>query len=93
MIKTQILIKKTFSGLLILDQIKIVLYEFWYDYVKSIYDENPKFCYTDIDKFIVCIKIDNIYNKYYKWFSKKTLHFKVWNIPSIYHYIKEITKK
>ena len=37
------------------------MYEFWYDCVKPISDENVKFSYTDIDKLIVCIKIDNVY--------------------------------
>ena len=30
--------------------------EFWYDYVKSKYDEKAKLCYMDTDSFIVYIK-------------------------------------
>ena len=39
---------------------KILMYEFWYDYVKPKYGEKPKFCYMDTDSFIVYIKTDDI---------------------------------
>ena len=42
----------------ILELSKILMYEFWYDYVKPKYRENPKLCYMDID-----IKTDGIYEK------------------------------
>ena len=35
---------------------KILMYEFWYDYVKPKYDEKPNLCYMDTDSFIVYIK-------------------------------------
>ena len=31
---------------------KILMYEFWYDYVKPRYDEKAKLCYMDTDSFI-----------------------------------------
>ena len=34
-------------GLLILELSKILMYEFWYDYVKRKYDEKAKLCYMD----------------------------------------------
>ena len=41
--KTQILVNKpVYLGLSILDLSKTVMYEFWYDYVKSKYGENTK---------------------------------------------------
>ena len=40
---------------------KTLMYEFWYDYVKSKNDENAKLCYMDTNSFIVCIKTDDIY--------------------------------
>ena len=40
---------------------KILMYEFWYDYVKPKYDEKAKLYYMDTDSFIVDIKTDNIY--------------------------------
>ena len=30
---------------------KIVIYEFWYDYVKPKYEEKANLCYMDTDKF------------------------------------------
>ena len=44
-----------------LDSSKIVMYEFWYDYVKPKYGKKAKLCYTDTDSFIVYIKTNDIY--------------------------------
>ena len=45
--KTQILINKpAYVGLSILGLSKIVIYEFWYDYVKPIDGEIAKLCYV-----------------------------------------------
>ena len=40
---------------------KLVMYEFWYDYVKPKYGEKVKLCYMDIDSFMVYIKTKDIY--------------------------------
>ena len=40
---------------------KIVIYEFWYDYIKLKHGEKRKLCYMDTDSFTVQIKIDDIY--------------------------------
>ena len=48
-------------GFSILEVSKILMYKFWYDYVKRKYNEKAKLCYMDTDSFIVYIKIDNIY--------------------------------
>ena len=62
MIKTQILINKpAYLGLSTLDLSKIVIYEFWYDYVKPKYGENANLCYMDTDSFSVHIKTGDIY--------------------------------
>ena len=45
----------------ILELSKILMYEFWYDYVKAKYGERVKLCYMDTDSFIVYIKADDIY--------------------------------
>ena len=37
--------KPVYLGLSILETCKIVMYEFWYDYVKTKYRENAKLCY------------------------------------------------
>ena len=60
--KTQILLNKlVYLGLSILELSKILMYEFWYDYVKPKYGEKAKLCYMDTNSFIVYIKTDDIY--------------------------------
>ena len=41
---------------------KILIYEFWYDYVKPKYQEKGKLCYIDTDSFMVHIKTEDIYS-------------------------------
>ena len=53
--------KPVHLGLSILELSKILMYEFWYDYVKPKYGEKVKLCYMDTDSFIVYIKTDDIY--------------------------------
>ena len=48
--------KPVYLGLSVLELSKILMYEFWYDYVKPSYDEKTKLCYMDTDSFIVYIK-------------------------------------
>ena len=56
--KTQTLIHEhAYLGLSILDQSKIVTY----DYVKQKYDENARLCDLDTDSFIVHVKTDDTY--------------------------------
>ena len=53
--------KLVYLGLLILNLIKTIMYEFWYDYVKPKYDKKAKLCYMDRDSFVVHVKKDDIY--------------------------------
>ena len=46
---------------LILKLSKMLMYEFWYDYVKRKYNEKAKFCFMDTDSFIQYKKTDDIY--------------------------------
>ena len=48
--------KPIYLGLSILEISKILMYEFWYDYIKPKYDNNVKLCYMDTDSFIMNIK-------------------------------------
>ena len=61
--KTEILMnnKPVYLGLSILELSKILMYQFWYDYVKQKYSEKAKLCYMDTVSFIVYIKTDAIY--------------------------------
>ena len=58
--------KPVHLGLSVLELSKILMCEFWYDYVKPKYDEKPKLCYMDTDSFIVYIKTDDIYKGFAK---------------------------
>ena len=62
MTKTEILMNKlVYLGFSILELSIILMYEFWYDYVKPKYGEKAKLCCMDTDSFIVYIKTDGIY--------------------------------
>ena len=53
--------KPIYLGLSILEISKILMYEFWYDYMKQEYDNNVKLCYMDTDNFIMDIKTNDFY--------------------------------
>ena len=57
--------KPIYLGLSILEISKILMYEFWYDYMKPKYNDNVRLCYMDTDSFIMNIKT----NDFYKHFS------------------------
>ena len=49
--KTEIFINKpVYLGLSILELSKILIYEFWHNYVKPKYDKKTKLCFMDADK-------------------------------------------
>ena len=53
--------KPIYLGLSTLDISKILMYEFWYDYMKSKYNDNVKLCYMDTDSFVMNIKTNDFY--------------------------------
>ena len=53
--------KPIYLGLSILEISKILMYEFWYDYMKPKYGNNVKLCYMDTDSFIMSIKTKDFY--------------------------------
>ena len=53
--------KPIYLGLSILEISKILVYEFWYDYMKPKYGHNVKLCYMDTDSFIMNIKTEDFY--------------------------------
>ena len=60
--KTKVKMNKTiYLGLSILEISKILMYEFWYDYMKPKYDNNVKLCYMDTNSFIMNIKTEDFY--------------------------------
>ena len=56
--------KPVYLGLQILKLSKILLCQFWYDYVKPKYDEKAKLCYMDTESFILYI------NDIYKYIAE-----------------------
>ena len=56
-----------------LDISKMLMYEFWYDYVKPKYSDKAKLCYIDTDSFVIHIKTEDFYkdvaNDVEKWFD------------------------
>ena len=60
--KTKIKMNKPiYLGLSILEISKILMYEFWYDYMEPKYDDNVKLCYMDTDSFIMNIETEDFY--------------------------------
>ena len=53
--------KPIYLGLSILEISKLLMYKFWYDYMKPKYDDNVKLCYMDTDSFIMNIKTEDFY--------------------------------
>ena len=53
--------KPIYLGLSILGISKLLMHEFWYDYMKPKYGDNVKLCCMDTDSFIVNIKTEDIY--------------------------------
>ena len=57
----------------VLDISKTLMYEFWYDYIKSKYEEKARLCYMDTDSFVIHIKTEDFYkdtaDDVDKWFD------------------------
>ena len=53
--------KPIYLGLSILEISKILIYEFWYNYMKPKYGNDVKLCYMDTDSFIMNIKTNYFY--------------------------------
>ena len=64
--------KPLYLGMSILDVSKILMYEFWYDYINRKYGDKVNLCYTDTDSFIINIKtkdfFEDISNDVEGWF-------------------------
>ena len=53
--------KPIYLGLSILEISKILMYEFWYDYMKPKYGDNVKLCYMNTDSFKIYIQTEDSY--------------------------------
>ena len=65
--------KPAYLGMSISDISKTFMYEFWYDYFKTKYQDRAKLCYMDTDTFIIHVKTEDFYkdiaNNVEKWFT------------------------
>ena len=62
MIKTKVKMNKPiYLGLSLLEISELLIYEFWYDYMKPKYGDSVKLCYMDTDSFIMNIKTEDFY--------------------------------
>ena len=51
--------KPVYLGMSISDNSKMLMYEFWYEYIKPKYKEKAKLCYMDTDSFVINILTDD----------------------------------
>ena len=82
--------KPIYLGLSILEISKILMYEFWYDYMKPKYSNDVKLCYMDTDSFIMNIKIEDFYKDFANDVEKR---FDTSNYEVNRHYQQERIKK
>ena len=65
--------KRLYLGMSVLDISKILMYEFWYDYIRQNYGDRANTCYTYTDSFIIYIKteyfFEGISNDVERWFD------------------------
>ena len=60
--KTRIKMNKPlYLGVSILDINKMLMYKFWYDYLKPKYEDKVKSCYTNTVRFIIYIKTEDFF--------------------------------
>ena len=77
-------------GLSVLEISKIVMYKFWYDYLKPKYREKAKLCYMDTDHLIIYIKT-NTFTQTFQKLLKQDLTLQTMNYTD--HYLNEKNKK
>ena len=53
--------KPIYLGLSILEISKILMYEFWYNYMKPKHNDSIKLCSMDTDSFVMNIKTEDFY--------------------------------
>ena len=81
--------KPVFLGLSILELCKILMYEFWYYFIKPKYGRKAEFCEMYTNSFTVYIKTDYIYKEMAEGVVKLDLILQI----MIERYQKQNTKK
>ena len=72
--KTEIKMNKpVYLGQPILDISKIVMYEFWHNYIKPKHEDKARLCYMDTNSFVIYIKTEDFHediaNDVERWFD------------------------
>ena len=71
--------KPVCQALLISELSKIVIYEFWYDYMKQKYGGKAKLSYMDTGSFIAYIKTENTFTESLQKMLKQDLMLQTMN--------------
>ena len=82
--------KPIYLGLSILDISKILMYEFWYDYMKPKYGNRVKLCYMDTDSFIISVKTNDFIEIFLLMLKKDSI---LQITSATDHYLQERIKK
>ena len=53
--------KPAYLGMSVLNISKMLMYKFWYDYIKPKYEDRAKLCYADTDSFIIHIITEDFF--------------------------------
>ena len=54
----------------------MLMYEFWYDYLKPKYRDKARLCYKDTDSFVIYIKTEDITKDAERWINTSTYYEK-----------------
>lgn len=71
--------KLIYLSLSILEFSKTLMYPFWYNCIKTKYQNNSKLYHKDTDSFILHIKTKKVYRGIADNLAKKIWQFKIWN--------------
>ena len=52
--------KPLYLGQVILDNSNMLMYEYWYDYLRPMYGDKIKLCYMDTDSFIIYVETEDL---------------------------------
>ena len=86
--------KPSYIGMCILELSNILMYQFYYDYIKNIYGSNSRLFFTDTDSLMYEIKTEDVYedfssNKEMFDFSIIPVSQKLWWCKQISHWKNE----
>ena len=80
------LCKPIFIGMSVLDQSKVIMYNFYYNILKTQYGNMVELVYTDTDSLILLIKTEDVY----KDMAEMHKHFDFSNYPPSHELVKSL---